>query len=618
MRLRDIGEARVEIEKAIAGVGESTVAAVDGPLLPTSDSRLATRAAVAVAAVVILALAVPATRHLLERPPPAPEMRLDIATPATMQPLQFALSPDGLHLAFVANSASASMLWLRPLNAATARALPGTEGAEYPFWAPDGRTIGFFASGKLKRIDIAAASSQTIADAPNGRGGAWSRDGVILFAPSNATPLLRVAASGGPTTPVTKLKPGHGGHRLPQFLPDGRHFLFFAQGNAEGQGIYLGSLDDGDSTRLMASDVAGLYAAPGVVVFMQQNALLVRRLDLAHKTLEGEPETIADGVGADRAFNLGGFSVSAAGTLAYRLGDVEPWSQLTWFDRSGRKLGVVGEPDATVLSPDLSADGRRIAVSRTVQNNTDIWLIDVQRGGATRFTFDAAIDNLPVWSPDSERIAFASQRKGVYDLYLKRSSGAGADELLLGSTYPKFPLDWSRDGRFLLYLVADPKTGWNLAAIPVSGDTSTPVVVANSPFEERGGQFSPDGHWVAYQSNETGRFEIYVQPFPQPTSKWQVSTAGGVDPRWSADGKELFFVAPDGKLTASIVRAADAAFDAASPVALFQTRMKTGGVGTFKQQYAVGRDGRFLINTRTDENALAPITLILNWKPGFM
>jgi Tol biopolymer transport system component len=279
-------------------------------------------------------------------------------------------------------------------------------------------------------------------------------------------------------------------------------------------------------------------------------------------------------------------------------------------------LGVIGAPDANVLqSPDLSADGRRIAVSRTVQNNTDIWLIDVQRGGATRFTFDAAIDTLAVWSPDGERIAFASQRKGVYDLYLKHSSGAGTDELLLGSPYVKFPEDWSRDGRFLLYRVADPKTGYDLAAIPIPGDTSKPIVVANSPFEERGGQFSPDGHWVAYQSNESGRFEIHVQPFPQPTSKWQVSTGGGVDARWSPDGKELFFVAPDGKLMTSTVRATGAAFDAASPVALFQARMKVGGLANLKQQYAIARDGRFLINTQTDENALAPITLILNWKP---
>ncbi len=587
-----------------------------GPAPSAPRRARAAWAPLAIAAAIIVALAVPSTRHLLERSAPAVEMRLDVATPATAQPLHFALSPDGTHLAFVAAGTGSPRLWLRPLNAATAHALPGTEGAEYPFWSPDGRTIGFFATGKVKRIDIAGASPQIIADAPNGRGGTWSRDGVILFAPSNSAAILRVDASGGAATPVTKHNAGEGSHRLPQFLPDGRHFLFFAQGSPEMQGIYLGSLDGGDATRLTASDVAGFYTDPGVVVFMQQNALVARRLDLVHQTLKGEPQTIADGISFEPTFQLGGFSVSAAGTLAYRLGGTERRWQFTWFDRSGRRLGVAGEPDVNApQAPELSADGRRIANNRTVQNNTDIWLMDVQRGGTTRFTFDAAADMMPVWSPDGERVAFSSNRKGIFNLYLKRSSGAGTDELLVESPYVKSFSDWSRDGRFLLYQNADPKTGWDVAAIPVPGDVSRPIVVANSPFEERGGQFSPDGYWVAYQSNESGRFEIYVQPFPQPSGKWQVSTAGGTDPRWAPEGKELFFVAPDLKMMAVTVRTSGSALEAASPVALFQVRMSVGGLANLKQQYVVARDGRFLINMPTDENELAPITLILNWKP---
>jgi Tol biopolymer transport system component len=571
----------------------------------------------ATAGLAIAAMSIPAILYLRERPAANPEVRLELTTPATRQPLHFAISPDGRRLVFVASGEGVQRLWQRPLDAVTALPLEGTEGAEYPFWSPDSRAIGFFSAGKLKRVDITGGPPQIVADTPNGRGGAWNRDGTILFAPTNASGLVRVPASGGEFQPVTKLAPPRqGSHRWPQFLPDGRRFLFFVQGNPEGQGIYLGSLDSTDTTRLTSAEGAGAYTEPGALVFQQQNALVVRGFDVAGSRLTGDPVTIADRVSYDAGFNLAGFSVSAVGRLAYRAGGSER-RQLTWFDRTGKVVGVAGEPDTNNLVTNaLSRDGRRIAVMRTVQSNQDIWMIDVLRGGATRFTFDPALDAFGVWSPDGTRIAFESNRNGSLDLFLKPSSGAGAEELVLASPSTKIPTDWSLDGRFLLYQNADPKTGWDLVALPMIGDRK-PIVVVSTPFEERGGQFSPDGRWVAYQSNESGRFEINVQPFPGPGGKWQVSTAGGTDARWGPDGKELFFLAPDLKLMAVPVRVSDSTFDAGSPAALFfQTRIVVGGAADQAAQYAVSRDGRFLFNVPDDTSTVAPITLVLNWTPG--
>jgi len=308
------------------------------------------------------------------------------------------------------------------------------------------------------------------------------------------------------------------------------------------------------------------------------------------------------------------FAVSSAGRVAYRAGGQEA-RQLQWFDRNGKLLGAAGEPDVNnLVCAELSPNSRQVAVQRTVQNNTDIWLIDILRGGTTRLIVDAAVDQFPMWSPDGSQIAFTSNRQGVYDLYLKQSSGAEAEEPLLQSATAKIVEDWSADGRFLLYQEAGLKTGWDLWALPMVGERK-PMAIVNSAFEERNGQFSPDGHWVAYQSNVTGRFEFYVQAFPSTGAKWQVSTAGGTFPRWRADGGELFFIAPDAKLMSVPVGISGSTFKAESPIALFQTRIVTGGPATLQTQYAVSRDGRFLINTQVDESTTTPITLILNWKP---
>ena len=610
-RLSDIRDARIEIEDG------STEAVDPSVSIATPTPRVgltALTASIAIAATLIVVLAIPALRHVREQT--ASEIRVEIVTPSTAAPLDFALSPDGRSIAFVASGDGPQRLWLRSLTTAEARVLVGTEGASFPFWSPNSRSIGFFAGGKLYRVDVAGGPPQAIANAAVGRGGAWNAEGTIVFAPTAFGPLLKISVSGGEAVPVTHIDPPlQTGHHFPQFLPDGRQFLYYTQGASEASGIYLSSLDGAVSTFLTAAD-SGTFLPPGSLIFGRQSVLFAQRLDVKRRELTGEPRRLADPVGSDGvAAGHGGFSVSAAGPIAYRAVDAAV-RQLTWFDRSDKAIGAAGEPKPSLNYPELSRDGRRVAVQLNVQNHPDIWLMDLARGGLTRFTFGPAINNAPVWSPDGTRIAFSSNRTGLNNLYVKPSSQTGTEQLLLETATIKYPRDWSPDGGFLLYSSDEPKSGRDLLALPISGSDRKPIPVATTPFVEDNGQFSPDGRWVAYETNESGnRVEVVVQPFPQPTGKWQVSNNGGVQPRWSSDGKELYFIAPDGKLMAVPVATSGTNFTAGTPVALFPARIAPGA-GANKQQYAVSRDGRFLINQPVEATAASPITLILNWNPN--
>jgi dipeptidyl aminopeptidase/acylaminoacyl peptidase len=339
---------------------------------------------------------------------------------------------------------------------------------------------------------------------------------------------------------------------------------------------------------------------------------MVQQFDLGRGTLIGDPVRLADPVGISAIGQIN-VSISRDGRVAYRSGGVN-LRQLTWYDRSGKSLGAVEEPDADlVLYPELSPDDQHVAAARTKLGNQNIWIQDFMRGGMTLFTTDPANDFSPLWAPDG-RIAFSSLRKGG-GLYAGPSSRASAEVPLLETTNRLFAEDWSKDGRFLLYSEANPKTGRDLWVLPMSGSRASGkerFVVVNTPADELNGQLSPNGQWMAYETNESGRFEIVVQPFPNVTSTWQVSVNGGVQPRWRADGKELYFVAADGKLMASSITTG-AKFEAGRPIVLFPARV-VPGAGANKQQYAVSRDGRFLINQPVEEST-APITLILNWHP---
>ena len=624
-RVADIRDVRLALEGAFETVGPQT----------TTTSSAADRgrlwmAAFAVATLVSIAMAVPTLRYLREMPAPVlGETRLDIVTPATNQPLDFALSPDGRQIVFVAAGDGAPRLWLRWLAKTTAQSLAGTEGATHPFWSPDSRSIAFFAGSALKRLDLGGGAPQTVAPVTSGQGATWNADGVILFAPTTISPLMRVPVTGGAAKAATTLGPQQSAHRAPYFLPDGGRFLFFATGAPDAAGIYLGALDGRAPTRLTPGDGSAVFLPDrhgpggslrggGWLLWVRTGMLVAQQLDVEKAALIGEPLTLADGVATDGA-SRSAVSVATAGLVTYRTG-AGSQRQLTWFDRSGTARGTVGDPDATLARPRVSRDGRRVAVSRTVQGNTDVWLLDGVR--ASRLTFDAAVDSYPVWSPDGSRIAFSSNRTGQFDLYQMPTLGGVEERLMAASDESRVPYSWSVDGRRLLYSSVASQGNVDLWMVPMVGER-TPWAFAKIPFREGYGVFSPDGLWVAYQSNETGRPEVYVRPVVPPGAvgtaaaaggQWQVSTAGGVFPAWRPDGKELYYLNPAGVMMAASITVTGASLAPGAPVILFPRASPAAA-------WTPNKDGRRRLARRTFPGqhswltAPPPITLLINWKP---
>jgi serine/threonine protein kinase len=526
------------------------------------------------------------------------------------------ISPDGGKLLFnISDIDGKTQLWVRSIDSLTAQPIPGTEQASQAFWSPDSRLIGFFASGKLKKVELSSGTVQTLADAQVTRGGTWNRDGVIVFAASFGGSLVRMSASGGPITPASTLDTSRRqtGHYWPHFLPDGRHFIYLARSaNKQDTGIYLGLLDSTETKLLVQTDAGAMYAPPGYLLFLRERTLLAQPFDTDKLQLSGEPSLLAEELVYNPSNGRAFFCVSDTGVLVYRSGPIVSNTRVIWYDRGGKEFGSVGTAETINIASALSPDETRVAISRTDQNLTgsDIWILD-SSGRSSRLTFDPAVDTNPVWSPDGTRIVFSSNRLGAFDLYWKLTSGAGNDEVLLKSDYTKFVLDWSADGQFILYQEIGTTTQRDLWALPLSGDRK-PFPVVQTNFNEAQGKFSPDGHWFAYISDESGASQVYVQNFPPAGGKWMVSINGGSMPRWRGDGKELFYLASNNKLMAVPVKTNGNDFEAGNPQPLFDARVSpplTGATG-----YAVTRDGQhFLVNVRTTESSASPAVVVQNW-----
>ena len=592
----------------------------------------------AVAAVMTLGLllALPfAVKYLRQaQPAEATPVRFTIAAPEKVNRLMSPeISPDGRNLVFSTEAG----LWLRPLDSLTAQLLPGTEESNPAFfWSPDSRSICFGArDGKLKKLDLAGGTPQALGGlelASGARigtgGGAWNREGVILF--TAAGRIYRVPATGGQPTLVlgsgqpTQNRTGREAtYRSPVFLPDGRHFLLLRLSNQQGQQgageIHLATLDSKETTRLLAADSQALYATfqgRGYLLFARGEALLAQPFDASTQKLTGEPFVVADKVAVSNQ-GKGIFSVSDNGILVFNSSSDLNY-QLNWVDRTGKLLESVGAPAPGRLdSPRLSPDGKQVAVVREdAQTKTsDIYVIDLARGVSSRLTFDPGEDRFPLWSRDGSHIAWQAYRDGAWQIYQKLASGIGPEESLLKSEARIIPDSWSPDGRHLIYTRGDPKTKSDLWVLPLTGERK-PFLFLQTPFEERGGRLSPDGRWIAYESDDQGRNEISVQPFPASGGKWQISTTGGIHPRWRADGKELYFISNDNKLMAVEVKSGSG-FEAGVTKTLFDLAPLRVSNGPFSSGYSVSAAGeRFLFVTQGQEVANLQYTVVVNWAAG--
>jgi len=604
-RWRDIGDVRLELDDAAAWRPQTSGTS-------PKTSRTGERAAWAVLVALTAAAAFMVT-PLFRTTPPPPEVRFTLLFPRGVPSTfaQLAISPDGQQLVVAPGFLQQpSALWLRPLASTSGQMLAGTEGASFPFWSPDGRSIGFFAEQQLKRFDVDSQAITPLAEAPVARGGAWQADGTILFAPNASGPLFRVSAAGGQATAATRLEPGQNDHRSPFILPDGEHFLYYARGGAQVRGVYVARLDGTGAKRLLDADGAAVYTRSGHLLFARQGVLMAHSFDATRLMLKGEAFRVADHVSVNPGISLASLSASASGPIAYGTDSIRR-TQFAWFDRSGKRLETLGPPDQRSLAnPSLSPDGSRVAFSRNEGGNWDIWTIDMQ-GAVSRVSSAPSLDFNPVWSGNGRQILYQSGSSTINS----RSIAEGTpEEAVLSEPTMIYPVSVSPDGSVLLYTRATAAQSVDLWYVSLGADR-TPHPFVQTNFHERDGQFSPDGKWVAYEANDAGHFEIYLQPFPGPGDRFPVSKGGGQQVRWAKNGAELFYVAADQRLTAvRVTFGANGKPVLAAPLPLFRTELDNSLLT--RQQYVVSPDGqRILINVPTDAVDPPSITLILNWKP---
>jgi Tol biopolymer transport system component len=619
MRFHCAADVRIEIEE-VHDIGKAAARA------KRPWPWLAWVVTVVAVAVALAAVIVP---RMTPQPPTPALARFAVTAPPGMTVVadgaSIAVSPDGRRLAFIAaDSTGMPQLCIRNLDSLSAQLLPGTENALLPFWSPDSRFIAFFAEGKLKKVPVGGGSPEVICDAPSGRGGSWSKNGMIIFAPQAMGPLLMIPADGGNAVEITK--PDSSRHetglRFPCFLPDGRHYLYVSlPRKREGFDVYLGELDSKQPTRIMAAGGAPVPAVTGYLLLVRGNRLVAQEFDRLRLRPTGRIVPLDDAPPGSSFDGAPLLSASENGVLIHTATNL-PNTQLVWFDRMGRSLGSVPLPPAGYGSPSISADGRWATISKTNSpTSSDLWLVDLQRAVTTRLTFDGLLATsggagaTAVWSPDGSRVAYMCNRSGLYDVYQVLTNGTGKPEPLVQSDVVfKTPVTWSPDGKYLVWSQNVEPTQWDLWLLPMQGDRK-PVPYLCTPFDENTAAISPDGRWLAYDSNETGRTEIYVRSFPEPREKHRVSVSGGTAAQWSQDGRELlFWTSGQMAYTVGSIFTVDVqtspSFKAGTPRLLFTPRQDLVGIA------ATADLKRFLAAVPVEGSAPPSITVMLNWQAG--
>jgi serine/threonine protein kinase/Tol biopolymer transport system component len=617
VRLRHIGDAKIQIDAALTESSASAREPVRTRQLPWFWI-----AACAVLLLVLAGMTVYIAGYFRPVSNDALIVRLSVPPPEKtsfnsaggVNAPYVSISPDGKHLAFIAVSDNVRRIWIRSLDSLEARPLPGTDDvAAYPmFWSPDSRYVAFGHEGKLKKIEVAGGRPQTLCDAPNYEGGTWNRDGVILFdqVGQGEGPIKRVSAAGGTTEAITMLDRARQeqSHAWPYFLPDGDHFLFLARTpSSENSAIFVSSLSSKETKFVLKVHSRMAYDHSGFLLFVRDASLMAQPFDVGASKVTGDPFPIAEQVRYNPLPAQASLAVSDNGVLAYRTGDDAGKVKLVWVDRSGKSLGEAA-PAGTYKNPELSPDGSRVVVQQRDPKTTtdDIWFIDTTRGVSGRLTSNPEMDVFPVWSPDGTKVLFQRGTPGG-DIYVVPSNGSGTEELVLKA--PARLYGWSGDGRLLIY----GSNGLDILSVAIFGDRK-PALFVKSEFTKLNAQLSPDGRWMAYQSNESSRADVYVQSFPNPSDKWKVSPAGGVAPRWRGDSKELFYVGPDRKLMSVSIRTSGTKLELSSPVRLFDISPQSGF--PLRNAYDVTRDGQRFLVTSPVESADTPITVVVNWAAG--
>jgi serine/threonine protein kinase/Tol biopolymer transport system component len=618
-RARDAGDARIEIEEALAApvTAELTTAATKKGFHALGRRALILSLGTLFLGAVIASLA---TWTLRPSPSPLPQpvSRLTITLPPGQQLTGLdsgpavALSPDGTHLAYVARLGGAQQLYLRAMESIESKPIPGTDGAVNPFFSPDGQWVGFFADGKLKKISVSGGAALTLGDATKPYGANWGSRGMIAFAPSNGIGLQQVSEAGGTPQQLTRLENGEVSPRWPEFLPGGMAVLFAAGSTAinfTNARVAVQSVGTGERRNLVQAGTHPRYAPSGHLVYAQGGNLMAVPFNPQRLTVTGTAVPVVEGVLQSPVSGAAQYSFSATGSLVYVPGSVQSnQSKLVWVSRNGAEQPLAS-PGNAYRGPRLSPDGRRVAVGITEQE-TQVWLYDLSRETLTRLTFSGNTNNNPSWTPDGKRIAFESSKEGPLNIFWQLADGSGGLERLTTSEYVQAPTSWSPDGQLLAFHDGTPTTGYDIWILRLSDRKAQPFL--RTRFDEAVPQFSPDGRWLAYVSNESGLSEIYVQPYPGPGGKWQISTGGGKEPMWNPNGLELFYRTGDKMMAVEI--ATKPSFSVGKPRMLFEGRYRP--TPATSPNYDVSRDGqRFLMLKPIEQAEAAPsqINVVLNW-----